>query len=135
MPIDESYCRVRMARAIDQRKSAAAAAADRAAFFKIGRGDVDDGQSLLRGFVDLATQMTHGEFTRGQPIGSLAPVAKQRDLGLHVKPPYKIRAEAGPMIENQHRRQQRRATRILAEKFSFPLGLEQIPIRLDLTRA
>ena len=38
------------------------------------------------------------------------------------------------MIENQHRRQQRRAARILAEKFSFPLGLKQIPIRLDFAR-
>ena len=39
------------------------------------------------------------------------------------------------MVKDQHRRQQRRPTRILPKKFSFPFGLEQIPIRLDLVRA
>ena len=102
--------------------------------FKIFRGDVDDGQSLLRRFVDFTAQMTYRKFAGGQPIGSLAPVAKQRDVGLRVKPPQEIGAETGAMVKNQHRRQQRRAARILAEKFSFPFGLKQIPIRLDFVR-
>src|SRR5690348_527007 len=79
--------------------------------------------------------MTNGKFPGRKPVGSLPPVAEERDIGFGVKPAQKLRSQTVAMIKNQHRCRQSGTARVLTEKLSSPFGLKQIPIGLDLLRA
>src|SRR4029078_11127710 len=79
--------------------------------------------------------MTNGKFPGRKPIGSLAAVPEQGNIGLGIKPAQKLGSQAGTIIKNQYRRRQSRAARVLTEKLSSPFRLKQVPIGFDLVHA
>src|SRR5262245_14059705 len=123
-----------MRRAVDQNDHAATATADRAAFFQLVGNNVADRQTLLRRLVDIATKKTQWKLSARQPIGSLRPIAEERNLGFLVELAHEFGADGLPVIKNQHRAWMRRAARVHAEKLAIPLGCEHIPIGLDFFR-
>src|ERR1043165_4433983 len=89
-----------MRRLIDQRQKSLPRA-ERGAF--LHESERVDRQTLLLAALGAFAPEADGEFPRGEPVESLATVAKDCELSLRQQPPQKVRPEVRAVIEQPDR--------------------------------
>src|ERR1043166_5386837 len=121
-----------MRRLIDQRQKSLPRA-KRGAF--LHESERVDRQTLLLAALGAFAPEADGEFPRGEPVESLATVAKDCELSLRQQPPQKVRPEVRAVIEQPDRAAAGAWRADVAHLHpAFPFGIQKIAERGNFLR-
>src|SRR5882724_2180713 len=133
-PVHEELGGIGMRRFIEE-ADGAATCAQRAAFLQLE--SFAERKPLLDRFFAFPgiAGDADGELAGGQPVDRLAIVAGDGHVHLAIEPAHELGAELGMVVKKEHRSVHTVHARIGGDDFSFPLGIEQVPICRELLRA
>ena len=134
-PVDKNLGRVRMGRLIDNGDGAGASSQTRH-FLKVIVVDEIDGKSLGFGLgcKSVSAKRAQSHFSYSYPVEGLLVLPAEDDIHLAEKPPNEFRAQLWMIIEvAQFACAKAWIARVQADNFPFPLGMKEIPIRLELS--
>src|SRR5215813_3233770 len=113
----------------------AAACAQRTAFLQLE--SFSQRKSLFDRFFAFSgvARDADGELARGQPVDWLAVVTGDGHVHLAIEPAHELGAELRMVVKKQYGSVHTVHARIGGDDFPFPLGIEQVPIRRELSWA